>query len=73
MPLPSVKKRSKGLVMLDFNLLRRHPVVERSHHHHGNVDLGKQIDRHARYGGHANHGNHHANHDDEERIANREA
>ena len=44
---PRVKKRSKVLVMSDFDLLRRHAVVERGHDHHRHVDLGKQIHRHA--------------------------
>ena len=37
----------EGIGDVGFDLLRRHAVVERGHHHHRHVDLGKQIDRHA--------------------------
>ena len=40
----------EGIRDVGFNLLRRHAVVKRRHHDNGNLDLGKQIDRHARHG-----------------------
>src|SRR5262249_37891255 len=46
--------------------------IKRRHHHDGNVDLRKQVHRHARNGGDAHHRNHQAQHDDEIRISQRE-
>ena len=37
----------EGVGDVGFNLLRRHAVVERGHHHHRHVDVGKQIHGHA--------------------------
>ncbi len=53
-----------------FNLLRRHSGVERRHHHHGNVDGGKEVDGHAHQRHCADDCHHQTRDNDEERVFN---
>ena len=71
-PAAEREKALEGIGDVRFDLFRRHAVVERRHHHDRNVDVGKQIDRHADERGHADHGDDQAHHDDEEGVADRE-
>ena len=58
----------EGVGDVAFDLLRRHAAVERGHHDDRNLDLRKQIDRHARHRGHADHDDDQAEHQNEERM-----
>src|SRR5581483_1507043 len=66
---PQREESFKRIGNVGFDLLGRHPRVERCHHHHRDVDRGKQIDRHT-YKRHRAHDCHHqAEDNDEEGIA----
>ena len=56
-----------------LDLFRRHAGVERRDDHLGNVDVGKQIDRHPDEAGEPDDGRDQRHDDDEVRVANREA
>src|SRR3974390_143171 len=66
------KESFEGIGDVGLNLLRRHAAVERGHHHDWNVDGRKQINRHAGDRCHANHNDGEAQHENEERILDRE-
>ena len=51
-----------------FDLLRRHAGEKRGHHHHRDLDGGKEVHRQAHQAGHPHHANHEADHHDQERI-----
>src|SRR5215470_3723946 len=72
----AARQRKKSLERICdacFDLLRRHPGIKRCHHHHGNVDRGKQVHRHADYRHHSHNGDHQATDNDEIRIADRKS
>jgi hypothetical protein len=66
------KEALVGVGDVGFDLLRRHTGVERGDNDDGDVDLGEKIDGHARYRRCAHDQNHEAEHQDEERILDRE-
>ena len=57
----------EGVRNVGFDLLWRHAVVERGHHHYRHVNLGKQIHRHLSNVDHSHKRNQQAKHDDEKR------
>ena len=59
------KEALEGVGDVGFDLLRRHAVIERSHHHHRHIDVGKQVHRHAHHGHRSNQRHHQAQHEDE--------
>src|ERR1022692_389054 len=67
------EKSLEGIGNVGFNLLRRHAGIKRRHDHYGDIDVGKEVHRHAYDGRHANHRDDKAQHDDEEWVSNREA
>src|SRR5271156_1622554 len=56
-----------------FNLFRGHAGIKRRHHHHRNIDVGKEVHWHACHGRYADHCDDQAQRDDEKWISNGEA
>jgi hypothetical protein len=67
---PTSKSEEAFVTVRDvgFDLLWRHIRVKRSHYDHGNVDLRKEVDRHASNCGRTNNDDEQAHHQNEERI-----
>src|SRR5271165_3401724 len=70
---PQRKESFERIGDVSFDLLRRHPRIERCHHDYRDIDRGKQIDGHA-YQRHRAHDRYHqAENDDKKRITDGEA
>src|ERR1035438_4063196 len=66
---PQGEKTLERVGDVSLNLFWGHAGIKRCHHHHGNIDAGKEIHRHARHRRYADHCDDQAQHDDEERMS----